>query len=179
MEPKAEVDLMEIDDALEALAFRAVLESWNVRVALHLIGQAQDVVRLLSGKQRLSRRIFWMGHGDDQGFILPELHPGFERDQLYHSRLTPDNLKEFLTLSDCIVISTCCETGAPPIAKTFLQAGCQAYIGPVGSPQGDASLFYLTYLCYEWICKNSDLKTAHEQASSHDEETAKFRLHER
>jgi hypothetical protein len=176
MQPKTLVDIIVLDLAFEALAVRSALELWNVQVTMHPVGEAKDLVSMLRGKGMRSTIIFLIGHGDD-GFVLPELNPDLEKDQPYHQRLTPEDLKEFLHLPGCTVISCCCSTGGTVYADSFLSGGCKAYIGPDGDPDGDAALFYSLHLAYEWICKGTDLKTAHQRAASHDSQTAMFKLY--
>lgn len=178
MLPKTSVTIIAIADDLEALALRAALEWWGVQVTIHFIGQAKDLVAILGDTTRRATTFFLMGHGDEQGFILPELHPDIEREQPYHSPLAPAHLVQFMHLPDCIVISTGCATGTEAFAEAFLSAGCRAYVGPTGYVEGDASLFYSLALCYEWICKGQVLGTAHQKAIVHDSETSLFRLFE-
>jgi hypothetical protein len=177
MDPKTYLDIVVIDDDLEALALRSALEWWGVQVTLHRIGQAKDLVSLLSGSRRISKTIFLMCHGNYQGLLLPELHSDLEKSQPYHGALTPAHLAEFMYLPDCVLISTGCATGTSAFADAFSAAGCRAYIGPAGYPNGDAVLFYTLHLCYEWICKGQPLKEAHQRATAHDEETGMFRLY--
>jgi len=178
MKPRTFADIVAIDDTLEALAVRFALEWWGVQVTLHLVGEAKDVVRILGGEEEISKNVILMCHGNDKGLVLPELHPSIEEKQPYHGALTPTDLKEFLHLPDCIVLNTGCSLGTPEFADAFLQAGCQAYIAPLGDPEGTASLFYVLYFYYEWICRGNDMKKAHERVSSHDEETRMFKLYE-
>lgn len=179
MRPKTSVEIVVIDDDLEALALRAALEWWGIQVTLHLVGQAKDLVAILGYTSRTTTTLFLMCHGNEQGIILPELHPNLEREQPYHSPLTPADLTEFMHLPDCITISTGCATGAPAFASAFLEAGCHAYVGPTGYPNGDASLFYTLHLCYEWICRDQSLLAAHQRAMVHDGGTSLFHLYER
>lgn len=176
METKLAVDIVVIDDDLEALALRSVLEWWNIQVTLHLVGQAKDLISILDGSNLGSKIIFLMGHGNERGFLLPELSLTIEQDQPFHGSLMPAQLAEFINLPNSVVVSTACATGTPAFAETFLSAGCRAYIGPEAYPDGDASLFYILHLCYDWLCKGTSLEEAHARALAHDNETSMFRL---
>ena len=68
---KKQIDIIVINDDLEALAFRSALEYWGIRVNLHLIGKSQDLVDLF--KEELSSYLFIFCHGTDKGIVLPEL----------------------------------------------------------------------------------------------------------
>ena len=89
-------DIVSVDDTLEAVALRAVLECWNVRVSLHLVGQAADLVQIFDGTQSISKHVILSCHGDERGLLLPELDPSVEDTQPYHTVLTPDNLRASL-----------------------------------------------------------------------------------
>lgn len=178
MEPRASLDVVVINDDLEALALRAALEWWQVQITLHLIGQAKDVVHILGKGGNKSKLIFLMCHGNEQGIILPELGPEVEKEQPYHQVLTPTNLTEFLHLPGCIVVNTGCITGTPAFAQAFLDASCTAYIGPTDYPSGDSSLFYVLHLCYGWIASGRSLNEAHALTISHDAGTQMFHLFE-
>ena len=172
------LDLITIDDTLEALALRAALEWWGFQVRLHLIGKAQDLVDLMSPGDRLSNTLFLMCHGDERGIRLPELGAEIESAQPYHGAVRPSDVAVFARLPGRVAISTGCATGTPAFAEAWLGAGCRAYIGPDGYPHGDASLFYGLHLSYAWLCRGRPLAEAHALASAHDAETRLFRLYE-
>ncbi|HIJ64598.1 MAG TPA: hypothetical protein HPP77_01500 [Candidatus Hydrogenedentes bacterium] len=56
--PRANVDIVVVEDALEAFALRGALEYWSVRVNVHWIGAASDLVRVLGGGGRFRRTSF-------------------------------------------------------------------------------------------------------------------------
>ena len=178
MKPKATVDIVEVNDPVEALALRSALEWWGIQVTLHVVGQAQDLVDILGGQATLSSNVILMCHGDEQGLTLPQLGEEIEAKQPYHGILTPDNFKEFLVLPDCVAVNTGCAQGRPEVAVAFLGAGCRAYLAPDGYPSGDASLFFTLHFYYEWLCKGTAIPKAHEKASSHGDDTGLFKLYE-
>jgi hypothetical protein len=178
MRPRASLDLIEIDDPLEAQALRSALEWWNVQVHRHLVGEAKDMVRLLEGGGLFTTTVFLLCHGTDEGILLPQLAGPLEAEQPYHHFITPDDLRGFARLPGCLVVNTGCATGSRAFAETFLEVGCQAYIAPDGYPDGDASLFFLLSFCYQWLCLGRELHTAHTLAAGHDSETGLFKLFE-
>jgi hypothetical protein len=176
--PLARVDIVEIEDTLAAQALRGALEYWGVQVTTHWVGMAQDIVRLLGGEEKLSEIVVLMCHGNDKGLVLPALHPSIERKQPYHGALTPQDLEEFLKLPGLIVLNTGCSLGTETFARSFLAAGCKAYIGATGDPEGSSALFHSMHLFYELICRHTPLRKAHALARSHDQETGCFHLRE-
>ena len=81
MKPIGAVDIVCVADWREAQALRAALEWWQIEVFLHLVGQAEDLVRILGEKEPLSKHIALMCHGTVEGLVLPELHPTVEDRQ--------------------------------------------------------------------------------------------------
>ncbi len=177
-QPVLAIDIVCIDDALEALAIRSVLERWGAKVTLHLVGQAADIVRILGGAEVISKHIILSCHGDERGLLLPELASSVEETQPYHKVLTAANLREFLRLPDCLVINTGCSLGTPEFAAAFLESGCEKYIGAADYPEGDWTLFYVLRFFYELLCYNRDAKEAHQRAYIKDE-TGAFTLYSR
>ena len=173
-----DIDIINVDDDLEAVALRAVLECWNCTVALHHIATAQQLVNVLGGNTTLSQHIVLMCHGVEQGLALPELAPEVAAQQPYQIALSPADLKEFLRLPECLVVNTGCLMGRSEYASAFLQAGCHSYIGPVEYPEGSSSLFYVLHFFYGLNVKNSSVQIAHQKASAHDAETQMFQLHQ-
>lgn len=172
------IDIINVDDALEALALRSVLEYWGCTVALHHIATAQHLVQALGGETALSKHIVLMCHGVELGLALPELAPEIAAQQPYQTALSPAHLKEFLHLPGCLVVNTGCLMGKPEFAAAFLQAGCHGYIGLTDYPEGSSSLFYVLHFFYELHVRNSSALIAHQKAAAHDAETQMFQLHQ-
>jgi hypothetical protein len=169
--------LVEVSNTLEALALRAALEWWGARVTLHLVGMAQDVVRILGGGEPLAEYVVLACHGDERGLILPELVPEVELEQPYHGAITAADFHEFLKLPGKVVLNNGCGLGRPEIAEAFLQAGVRAYIGASDYPDGDSSLFYAFHFFYGLIHNVASIEEAHARASAHDKGTQMFRLY--
>jgi hypothetical protein len=177
--PQLYVDIINVLDSLEAYALRSALEWFGAQVTLHLVGQASDIGRILGGGGNHSKNIVLTCHGSDEGLILPELAPALEEEQPYHGVLTPGDIGAFAHLPGAVVLNTGCLLGTSAFAEAFLQAGARTYIGARGDPHGSSSLFYAIHFYYERIFAGRDIRTAHELASSHDEQTGLFTLYER
>ncbi len=67
--PSPQVTIINIADALEAVALRAALEWWNIEVNLRHVGAADQLVALLDGTTALSPLVFLMCHGDEHGCL--------------------------------------------------------------------------------------------------------------
>ena len=169
------VDLIVIESPLEAVALRSVLEWWGVQVNLHLIGKAQDIVDVFQNKT-LSPYICIEGHGERDGFLLPELAEAIAKRQLYDRVLTSLNLREFMKFAGQHVLSLACGTGTQEMGKVFLEQGAASYIGPSDYPEGDASLMYALSFYYGHFVSNLSIEKAHKKAKSIDSETGMFEL---
>lgn len=174
---KNSLDIICIDDNLEALAIRSVLEYWQVKVNLYLIGKSQDLIDILKQQKSTSENILIMCHGDEKGICLPELVSEIAKTQPYDKHITAINLHEFLNISATTVINTGCKTGTTDFANAFLRNGCQNYIAPIDYPEGNASLFFIINFYYQLFVNNEDVKKAHQKAKSSDgNETDMFEL---
>ena len=142
------LDIIVIEDAMEALAVRASLEWWGTVTRTFFIGKSQDLVDILGGKEKLSPNILIMCHGVSDGIILPELGEEIAKQQPYDKILTPSNLNDFVKLNGQTIVSTGCKTGTKEFADAFLSAGAKCYIAPKDYPEGDASLFYVQSFFY-------------------------------
>ena len=179
MEPVMPVDIVNVIDSTEALALRSALEWRDVRVTLHLIGQALDLVRVLGTEGDTSDTVLLVCRGDERGLIGPELAASVEDRQPYHGRLGPGDLGGFLDLPDRIVVKTGCRLGTPDFAEAFLAAGCRAYVDPDNCSHGDPSPDFVGHFFYTWPHGKRDIIQACEWASSRDEDTRMFKLCER
>lgn len=177
--PACSVDVVAMD-SFEAAALRAVLEYCNIKVTIHLVGEAGDIVRVLGGEEKIANTMVLTGHGDAEGLVLPELAHEIEKEQPYHRRMSAQDFREFLNLHpDSLVINTACSLGTKEMAGAFLDAGCRYYIGATDDPVGNASLFYALHFFYEHICRKKSVEEAHEIARSHDDQTRMFHLYSR
>ncbi|MBI4863426.1 MAG: hypothetical protein HY815_24640 [Candidatus Riflebacteria bacterium] len=174
--PIARLELVVVDADLEALALRGVLECFGVQVTSHLVGQASDLVRILSGAEPLARYVVISCHGDDRGLILPELHESVDAVQPYRGALSPADLRSFLRLQGCVVVNTGCSLGTPEFVAAFLHAGCAAYCGCSGDPGGDEALVYTVNFFYHHLCRGASLEDAHARAGVHCDGDVPFHM---
>ena len=170
------IDLIVVDDVMEALAVRAALEYWRAQVRMHLIGKASDLVGLMDGSYDLSDNILLMCHGSKQGFVLPELGKEIADKEPFDRFIGAADISTFLNLNGGLVVSTGCETGTKEFADVFLNSGANTYIAPNDSPEGDASLMYVLSLFYSLIT-GKNIKDAHDKASVIDQETEMFQMY--
>ncbi len=173
------LDIIVIDNDLEAQADRASLEWWGVITRTYFIGKSQDLVDILGGKEKLSPNILLMCHGVDEGIVLPELGEEIAKQQPYNKFLTPANLAEFLKLDGQTVLSSGCKTGTKEFADTFLNAGAKNYIAPKDYPKGNASLFYALNFYYFLFAKKLSIKDAHDKSMLVDSDVEMFELFEK
>jgi hypothetical protein len=170
------------DEGAEAPILRAALEFFGGRYATPLrvgrfaIGRAQHLVDVLAGRRSVGDHLVLSGHGDERGFILPELAPDLEHLEAFHGALTPDDLRGLVDLPGRTVVSLGCMTGREEIASTFLAGGCDAYIGPSDYPDGSSAVFFALRLYYHLLHDDLELEEAFALATSTDAETRMYRL---
>lgn len=174
MQPSPRVTVINIADALEAVALRAALEWWNIEVALRHVGAADQLVALLDGTVALSPLVFLMCHGDERGILLPELAPELEQTQPFTGAVGPVELRQFLRVPGCAVVNTGCITGTGELAAAFIDGGASVYIGPDDYPDAPGSLFFCLAFAYDHLVRGYPLAEAHRRAAAHDAETAQF-----
>ncbi len=179
---KFSLDLIVIDNDLEALALRSALEWWGVKVNLYIIGKAQDVVDFFQSGQ-LAPYICIAGHGDGDAaspnwsFVLPELGEEIAKKQPYDKFLHPADIAEFAKLSGQHIFSNACQTGHLEMANVFLSAGAASYVAPQKAPFGNATLHFALNFYYWQFAKEKDVNEAFEKALSQiDIEQDKFTL---
>lgn len=172
------LDIIVIDNDLEALAARASAEWWGVVTRTFFIGKSQDLVDILGGKEKLSPNILLMCHGVDEGIVLPELGEEVAKKQPYDKFLTGANLAEFLKLDGQTITSTGCKTGIKKFADVFLNAGAKRFIAPKDYPEGTTSLFYVLNLYYFLFAKKLSIRDAHNKVRLVDSDTEMFELFE-
>ena len=176
---KVKIDLIVLGHALEAIALRSMLESFDLEVRSHFVGNAKKLVSLLNGEEDLYEILILSCHGDEEGMILPELSAELEQAMPYHKVLTAKDCAEFLELKNQVVINTGCCLGNEKFAKSFIQQGAKAYIGAETYVEGNAASFFVIALLYFHICNNLSLQEAFTKAKSLDSETNFFTLHQR
>jgi hypothetical protein len=170
------VDLICINDALEAVALRAALDWWNIEGRLHLIGKASDLVALLNGSYLLSQNIALLCHATIEGIVLPELAEEIAINEPYNKFLSAPNIAEFTKLSGAAVLNTGCITGTQGFADAFLLNGAAHYIAPSDYPSGNASLFFALSFYYYHLAKEMNVEEAFRRSRNSEEEMEMFQL---
>jgi hypothetical protein len=132
------VALIAISDTAEAQLLRLALESVGAVVHLHGIGKPSDFFTAFDHFGISPDVAIICGHGDDNGFIVPEMAPGVDTLVLPADRLTPTLIADHLGAAPPVVISTACGTGLKSFATAFIAAGATNYIAPKGYPDGAA-----------------------------------------
>ena len=139
-------------------------------------GGAQHLVDVLSARVPVGDDLVLSGHGDERGFLLPELAPDLEHQERFHGALTPEDLHGLVDLPGRTIVSLGCVTGRAEIASAFLAGGCSAYIGPSGYPDGSSAVFFAMRLYYHLLHDEMELDGAFELAASTNDETGMYRL---
>lgn len=171
-------DVVDVAVGTEAVALRAALEQFDVQVRRFPIGQARQVLRVLSGDMSPAQHVILCCHGVDGGIVLPKLGEHFEAMQPVHGLLTADALRERVHLPGRVVIATGCETGNPQLAQAFLDGGCAAYIGPTAGPYGDSVVVAIVLLFHE-LMRGRTLAESMARVRSYDDELSMWQLWER
>lgn len=168
------------DCDMETQAIRSTLEYFGARVFTYWVGRPDDFISVLTGEDIYpdTDMILLNFHGDDGKFIMPELDESVYEEGEPHGDFGPDEIKRFAALHDKIVIANGCTLGDPATAKAFVDAGCQAFIGPDDYPDGSMALMFVIRLFYEMIHHKKDIKVAFQLAQSVDEEMSMYRYYE-
>lgn len=165
---------------IESLALRSVLESFGVRVTLHLIGRPNDFIDVLSGED-LNDQIDYLilnFHGDEGRFCMPELGPEiYALNEPRGEFFGPQEISNYCKLKDVKVIASGCTLGEKQLANAFLKSGCHSYLGPNDDIDGNANLMFLIRFMYEIIANKRTQQEAVEIAKSIDEETSMYQLY--
>jgi len=160
------------DEATEAIALRSVLERFNFKVELAYVGRPNDFLSELNNSEAIY--IILSGHGNKDEFLMPVLAEDvYEENEPKH--INGMVLREKLTATHKIIISTACQTGSQDLAMPFLLKD-NIYIAPTDSVDGSSSLFFVIRLLYENLVLNKTLVVAFNFAKETDHETRLFRL---
>jgi hypothetical protein len=177
----ADVAVVAIDYSGEAAALRAALEVLDVHVSLFPVGCAQHLVRVLDrGAYEAQPPQYFVlsAHGDERGFLLPELAEEVAAEQPFNDALTIELARTWVRLpAGCVVISTACATGTSELADAFISeaGGCDYYVAPTGYADAGAAFVFVTMFFY-WLLNGEGLVGAFERARAIGTQTAMFKL---
>lgn len=164
---------------LESFALRAAFENFGAQVDMHWIGRPNDLIDVLSGRNRRETDYFLLSfHGEEGAFLMPELgedvyEDGEPRGVIFGA----DEIKRYASLKGVHVISTGCTLGEKKLAEAFLEAGALSYTAPDDYIDGDAAFIFVLTMLYELMNNTKTVRAAFDRASSIDEETKLFQLY--
>ncbi len=145
----------------EAHALRSAAEYWGAFVTVTWVGNSAQIVEYFSQCPE-NDLIIIAGHGDERGFLLPELAEDFAH---------------FLRLEGNTIINTSCLGGMQQPAEVFLSRGAAYYIGPTAYPEGSASLMYSLDFLYNYLLDSRHVEAAHLKASNYADDRNQFKLY--
>jgi hypothetical protein len=163
------------DTGTEPFVIRSLAEGYGATSLLKNAGKPSELLSAIRNTD--ANCIVLSLHGDEKGFILPELESQVAATEKYSKHLSAENLTKELKLQGGVVISTACHTGVEDFGKAFLGAGAKAYIAPEGYPEGNAIPFFLSHFFYLSLARNQSLGTAFCAAQRQDTETRLFRMY--
>jgi len=146
------------DSGLEAVALRSVLEASGHRVDLRFIAtpkQFRQVIAAVPAPELLTI----CGHGAAGGLHFGSLVTSAGGHELVDGVLMPERFAGDVTLPDCTVLCTACDSGSAALARTFLEGGAKAYIAPAGEPEG-GDVLVAAHLVLHGLLSGRDPETA-------------------
>lgn len=164
---------------LESFALRAALENFGAKVDMHWIGRPNDLIHLLSGRNRGEIDYLLLSfHGEEGAFIMPELGEDvYEDEEPRDTAFRADEIKQYAFLKGIHVISTGCTLGEKNLADAFLDAGATSYTAPDDYIDGNAAFIFVLTMLYELMNNTKTVRAAFDRARSIDEETKLFQLY--
>ncbi|WP_448950659.1 hypothetical protein [Labrys neptuniae] len=178
--PRRPVSVIAIGDSGEALLLRAILESLDAAVTLHLPGTPGDFLLCLGQGTRAGDLVVLSGHGDANGLVFGEFDPTIDTTCLVEGSLPPGRLAGHVNLPGRCVISTACLTGGEAFAEAFLAGGARAYLAPADYPDGADVPLFLHHFCHGLLQRGQTLRAAFEQANAlFQSGSSRFALFER
>jgi hypothetical protein len=153
-----------------AMAIRASLELFGLRVHFHLCVQKRNVVDFLRGDIPDSEYVIlcsgghhtgekgWIAPGEDQvgltfGDLVEQVDGEWESVKFF---LRPDNIRDYVKLPGRTVICNGCNTGHESLARAFLETGCKAYVGPTRSVDQDSTAIFTIAFFYHLLSSERD-----------------------
>ncbi|WP_404400184.1 hypothetical protein [Pelagibacterium halotolerans] len=168
--------IIAIEPNEEALLLRAHFEHLGLDVRMWRLGKPSDLFRALDNKINSVDLALLCGHGDERGFIFPELAPDIDWVKLANNRLTAQDLDRAVESVPPTIISTACGTGTSAIANAFAKAGAERFIAPDGYPNGADIPLGITALVHGVVRAQLSWKQAIARANSLVGADSQFRL---
>ncbi|MGQ8947622.1 delta-aminolevulinic acid dehydratase [Bacillus altitudinis] len=164
---------------LESFALRAALENFGAKVDMHWIGRPNDLIDVLSGRNRGETDFIILSfHGEEGAFLMPELGEDvYEEGEPRGAAFGADDIKEYASLNGVHIICTGCTLGEKKVAEAFLETGAISYTAPDDYIDGNASFIFVLTMLYELVNNSKTVRAAFDQARSIDEETKLFQLY--
>ncbi|MCY1118948.1 delta-aminolevulinic acid dehydratase [Bacillus safensis] len=164
---------------LESFALRAALENFGAKVDMHWIGRPNDLIHVLSGRNRGEIDYLLLSfHGEEGALIMPELGEDvYEDEEPRDTAFGAGEIKRYASLEGVHVISTGCTLGEKNLADAFLKAGATSYTAPDDYIDGNAAFIFLLTMLYELMNNTKTVRAAFDRARSIDEETKLFQLY--
>ncbi len=169
------VALVALEDIGEALLLRALLENLRADVHLRPIGKPSDFAKAFGAFGGNADFALVSAHGDEGGFVFPEMAEGVDTLVLPGNRLDAVLLTELVRSVPSVVVSTACNTGTDAYAQAFRSAGARTYIAPADYPFG-AAVPILLGLVFHRLLGGQDWPEAVEAANGLFEEGDRFRV---
>jgi hypothetical protein len=155
-----------------AMAMRAVLESYTLRVDFHHLIQKRQVLDFFSHPHE-SDYIVLVTHGHTGNKIVFDVVD--QKDDNYAETkgwdsvkfaLTPDNIPAIVKNQHGALISIACGGGRPVLASAFLTAGYDAYVGADSSGVDcNAATLFVLGLFYHLIAEAPHIHTLEESVA--------------
>ncbi len=161
---------------MEAQAMRSVAECFEALVSVTWTGNSAQIVDFLS-QTPAHELILICGHGDERGVLLPELAEEVRARFPFNDLISPHDFAGFARLGGNVVLSSCCATGTPEMARAFLKNGARFFIGPDDYPDGDMALLFEIMFVSHFL-KHGDVRAALDEAHRCVPESEMFRLFE-
>jgi hypothetical protein len=167
------------DCDMETQAVRAALEYFGARVITYWIGRPKDFISVLSGEDLYGDMdmIILNFHGCTGKFIMPELDIDVYEEEEPQGDFGPEEILRCAKLDGKTVIANGCTLGDSRLAKTFLDCGCQIYIGPDDYPDGNDAFMFVIRLIYEIIQNNRSVEEAFRTARSMNDELSMYKIY--
>lgn len=161
---KENVTVLSVGDSLEAIAVRAILESFNYRVTIHWVGSRKELLEILAGNIETDPIIVLSCHGIEEGIAVPD-----------EPALGAGEITNIAKLTDKTIVNLGCLTGSPEFVQAFKNSKVKAYIAPIDYPEGKAAIGFISNL-FMLLAYQVSLEDAIKRASAFDTETEQFKL---